>query len=40
MVFPFNLTHSDINNVYAKSGTLPPVMPMMDNARKGYIVLC
>ena len=37
MVFPFNLTHSNVNNVCAKLGTLPLVMPMMDSARKGYI---
>ena len=43
MVFPFNLTLSDVNNVYrpnAKLGTLPLVMTMMDIARKGYIVSC
>ena len=40
MVFSFNLTHSDVNNVYAKLGTLPLVMPMMDSAMYGYIVSC
>ena len=41
MVFPSNLAHSDVNNIYnAKLGRLPLVMPIMDSARKGYIVSC
>ena len=38
MVFPFNLTHFDVNNVYnAKLDLLPLVICMVDSARKGTL---